>query len=307
MDKKRGEVNKGKSNSFQTKKPKLQRTPSKNSNGENSAHDPDAKLQIKKENEAVGSSEKFRPGENEQATLDQPKATQSDTRNGDTDGDSSDVISQHQNREDSASNKQQLTWSTNAMAMSLPKSTLDLDAEDLHKQFRLLKFEHENKMTLNNIPAANKAARATAFKLDLPLEARRTIMNMDWTKLEKDSDCIQDIIDVVCEAKKKKSSKIRAKNKFHNRQMQKKERSAEYKQMLLTLVEQRGYPAEIKEMMVRDQIIRGHHDENMRRQMLMLEDTDVDASLGYLRAVRGHARGGQRDRQVIDASHEHGQ
>jgi hypothetical protein len=163
-------------------------------------------------------------------------------------------------------------WSVNAMAMALPKSTLDLDADDLQEQFKLFKFEHENKMTLSNIPAANKAARAAAFKLDLPLDARKIIMNTDWAKNGKDPDSIDDIIAVLCEVKRKKSSKILAKNKFHNRQMHKKERFVDYKQTLLMLIEQCGYPADMKETMVRDQIIRGHHDESLRRQMLMLED-----------------------------------
>jgi hypothetical protein len=39
------------------------------------------------------------------------------------------------------------------------------------------------------------------------------------------------------------------------------------------LFDQCGYPADMRETMVRDQIIRGHYDENLRRQMLMLEDT----------------------------------
>ncbi len=173
-------------------------------------------------------------------------------------------------------------WPSNIMAMSLPKSTLDLDADDLHEQFRLFKFEHENKMTLSNISATNTAARAAAFKLDLPLEARRIIMNTDWTKNGKDKDSIDDIIAVLCDAKRKKSSKILAKNKFHNRVMQKRERFADYKQTLLMLIDQCGYPEEMRETMVRDQIIRGHHDEALRRQMLQLEDTATLAQVSEI-------------------------
>jgi hypothetical protein len=91
------------------------------------------------------------------------------------------------------------------MAMALPKSTLDLEAEDLHEQFKLFKFKDENKMTLNGISASNKAARAAAFKLDLPMEARRIVMNTDWTKNGKDPESIDDIVVVICEAKTKKS------------------------------------------------------------------------------------------------------
>jgi hypothetical protein len=64
----------------------------------------------------------------------------------------------------------------------LPKPSLDLDAEDLADQFHLFKYKHEQKMKMAKIPLADKEQRAAAFKMDLPTEAKKILMNTDWTK-----------------------------------------------------------------------------------------------------------------------------
>ncbi len=168
------------------------------------------------------------------------------------------------------------------MVMPAYKLELNLDAEDLSEQFKLFKYEHEQKMTLGKVATADKESRAAAFTLDLPPEARRILMNTDWTKNNRDKHSIDDIIAVVCEAKRKKSSKILAKNKFHNRMMSKNEKFVSYRQTLLILIEQCGYPSDLNETMVRDQIIRGHYDEELRRKMLELDDAATLAQVSEI-------------------------
>jgi hypothetical protein len=72
------------------------------------------------------------------------------------------------------------SWLSEVMA-NCPKPSLDLDAEDLADQFKLFRYKHEQKMKMAKVPTADKEQRAAAFKMDLPTDAKKILMNTDWT------------------------------------------------------------------------------------------------------------------------------
>ncbi len=159
------------------------------------------------------------------------------------------------------------------MATASGKLTIDLDADDLPAQFEVFKYRHSKMMTISNI--TDPAKQAASFINELPAEAVSIMMKYDWTAANKSENKIDDVIEVLCAAKTKKTSKIVARHRLLLRFMRKGEKFADFKKALFTLAEQCGYPKEQKETLLRDLIISRHSDDLLQRQLLHDLEDDV--------------------------------
>ncbi len=178
--------------------------------------------------------------------------------------------------ESSASTEEEDVQQTMAMAGPTKKWTLDLDADDLQAQLKLFKYKHSKYLKVANI--TDPAKQAASFIQELPDEATTLIMEYDWATAGKSEDSIDDVIEMLCKVKTKKSSKIVARHKLLTRFMKKGERFTEFKKALFMLAEQCGYEKTQKEQMIRDLIISRHSDEPLQKQLLMdlADDTTLE-------------------------------
>jgi transposase InsO family protein len=153
-----------------------------------------------------------------------------------------------------------------------PMPPLDLESDTLEEKFRHFKFMHEQRMVAAKVPATDVGVRAASFIAALPEAAQIIVMNYNFATNNKDGQNIDDIIKVVCEAKKKKYSRIVARNRFLNRVMRPGESFSDFRATIMQLVEQCGYEAKVKDELLRDHIIRVHTDETFQRELLKLPD-----------------------------------
>ncbi len=156
-------------------------------------------------------------------------------------------------------------WQVRTMAQA-KKWTLDLEADDLPAQLKLFKYRHSKMLKVSKI--TDPEAQAASFIQELPDEATTIIMEYGWTESGKSENNIDDIIEVLVNAKKKKSSRIVARHRLLTRFMRKGERFSDFKKALYTLADQCGYTKEQKEDMVRDIIISRHNEEAWQKQLL---------------------------------------
>ncbi len=178
--------------------------------------------------------------------------------------------------EDAGSQERKPTPAMASMVPLLPPPVLDLEAENLEEKCRHFKFIHEQRMIAADIPATELGKRASAFVMALPEQAQYIIMDHDFTKSGKDRNNVDDLIKIICDSKKKKSSRIVARNRFLNRAMRPGEKFSEFKKAILQLADMCGYETKIKNELIRDHIIRVHNDEALQYELLKLPD---DATL----------------------------
>jgi hypothetical protein len=184
---------------------------------------------------------------------------------GDTQGESS--TSESESETDGA-----VIWYP-TMALGAAKMTIDLEADDLPEQLDLFKYRHSKAMIINNI--TDPAKQAASFIAELPAEAVTLLMKYDWATAGKSESSIDDVIFVLCAAKKKKSSRIVARHRLFTRFMKKGEKFSDFKKALMSLADQCGYTKEVRESLLRDLIISRHSDEILQRHFLRELEDDV--------------------------------
>jgi hypothetical protein len=178
--------------------------------------------------------------------------------------------------EDAGSKERKPTPAMASMVPMLPPPALDLDAENLEEKCRHFKFIHEQRMIAADIPTTEVGKRASAFVMALPEAAQYIIMDHDFSKSGKDRNNIDDLIKIICDSKKKKSSRIVARNRFFKRTMRPGEKFSDFKKTIFQLAEACGYETKFKNELIRDHIIRVHNDEALQIELLKLPD---DATL----------------------------
>jgi hypothetical protein len=162
---------------------------------------------------------------------------------------------------------------TMASFMSMfPMPVLDLDSDLLEEKFKHFKFIHEQRMVAGKVAVTEVEISAASFKAALPEAAQIIIMNYDFVTNEKDPNNIEHIAKVICAAKKKRASRIVARNRFLNRTMRPGESFTDFKTAVYQLAEQCGYEQKFKEELLRDHIIRAHSDEAIQYELLKLPD-----------------------------------
>jgi hypothetical protein len=106
-----------------------------------------------------------------------------------------------------------------SLVSMLPVPVLNLESETLEEDFKLFKFMYEQRMTAGKVPEADKEIRGANFLGLLPPAAQLIVMNYDFDANNKDKHNPDDVIAIICAAKKKKLSWIVARNRFLNRTM----------------------------------------------------------------------------------------
>jgi hypothetical protein len=123
----------------------------------------------------------------------------------------------------------------------LPVPVLNLESDTLEEDFKLFKFAHEQRMTAGKVPDSEVEIRGANFLGSLPPAAQLIVMNYDFAKAGKDKHNPDDVIAVICAVRKKKLSRIVARNRFLNRTMRQGETSSDFKAAITQLADQCGY------------------------------------------------------------------
>jgi hypothetical protein len=159
----------------------------------------------------------------------------------------------------------------------LPVPALNLESDTLEDDFKLFKFMHEQRMTAAKISEEDKEIRGANFLGSLPPAAQLIVMNYNFAANGKDKYKPDDVIAVICAAKKKKLSRIVARNRFLGRTMRPGESFSDFKTAVIELAGKCGYEEKVRTELVRDHIIRMHTDETFQSELLKLpDDTTLD-------------------------------
>ena len=171
---------------------------------------------------------------------------------------SSSSVSEEENSDNSENCRESVSYLAPDLKMATPNLPhLDLDDENLPTRFRLFKFIHAKMMDAAKVPETDAKTRSSNFISHLPEQAQIVIMDHVWKTGDspEDQTDIDTIIKVVCESKRKKTTRIIARNKFFNRTMKKGEKFADFKVALYAIAERCGFPDNFKEELLRDKII----------------------------------------------------
>ena len=148
---------------------------------------------------------------------------------------------------------------------------LVLDRDDLEDQFRLFKFVFEKNMLAIKVPVTETATRAAYFIGELPVEAQKIVLEFDFDANEKSDEKIDDIIHVVLDAKRRKSTKIIARHRFFMARMKSGEKFADFYKTLKSLADRCGFGV-LKDELIRDMIIIGHNSQKFKHDLLAIDD-----------------------------------
>ncbi len=176
------------------------------------------------------------------------------------------------NSEDPGLQDRKTTSGMASLVPMLPPPVLDIEAENLEEKCRHFKFIHEHRMIEADIPATELGKRASVFVMALPEQAQYIIMDHHFAKSAKDRNNIDDLIKIICDSKKKKSSRIVARNRFFKRTMRPGEKFSEFKKQIFHLGEMCGYETNFKNELIHDHIIRVDNDESLQIELLKLPD-----------------------------------